>query len=298
MALPANKKKRDTVIDPKNPHPTIDRAASTRSNKGAASSSSLANDMVSSGSAPTASGINSKVSKATAEATVLRSPYAPRPGNRLSTPTTSSRAKESVAKTLPKKAASNASLPSHMAMMGFRGPRPPMSPSVTGSEPCSEGVFVPAVSGAGGNPSRPLSATESPLTASPPTPALLVNPEQVTLPVSSTDPSSESDMKEDSLSGLELEGQPRSWDKGESITAGLASRRPLPTPAVEGPPRFFNGLGHVIDLYDEPLMDAVVRHHVFDSAVDPDPLMEFGVVDGELPDCDPATTLALRDAVV
>ncbi|KAJ7100003.1 hypothetical protein B0H15DRAFT_770896, partial [Mycena belliarum] len=65
--------------------------------------------------------------------------------------------------------------------------------------------------------------------------------------------------------------------------------------------RFFRRHGAAIDLYKEPLFASVERYHApYDpySASDEDPLLSFGVVDGELPDKSSAETDGLRDAVI
>ncbi|KAF7344711.1 TY3B-TY3B protein [Mycena venus] len=58
-------------------------------------------------------------------------------------------------------------------------------------------------------------------------------------------------------------------------------------------------MGRTIDLFKEPLIDAVARYHgAFDPDTDDDPLLEFGAVGGKLAGVDPLLTIQLRDALI
>ncbi|KAJ7190621.1 hypothetical protein GGX14DRAFT_579700 [Mycena pura] len=70
---------------------------------------------------------------------------------------------------------------------------------------------------------------------------------------------------------------------------------------VEGYPKFFDGPGRVIDLFQEPLCASIERFYVpFDpeDATQEDPLIYFGAVDGILLGRDSAESMMLREAII
>jgi hypothetical protein len=89
--------------------------------------------------------------------------------------------------------------------------------------------------------------------------------------------------------------------ENDSVTAALALRGSASTAESGVPERFFTQFGCSIDLFKEPIFAAVQRYHgTYDphSSSQEDPLLPYGAIHGEIPDSDPASSLALRDAVM
>ncbi|KAJ7878922.1 hypothetical protein B0H13DRAFT_2346314 [Mycena leptocephala] len=90
--------------------------------------------------------------------------------------------------------------------------------------------------------------------------------------------------------------------ENESVTASLALRSARQAAYGDvAPERFFTRVGRSIELFKESIDAAVQRYH---GAYDPysssqeDPLLPYRAIHGEIPDMDPASSLALRDAVM
>ncbi|KAJ7843046.1 hypothetical protein B0H13DRAFT_2364945 [Mycena leptocephala] len=197
-------------------------------------------------------------------------------------------------------------LPSHMTQQGSRAPR---MEEIEDEEPLRRNEALPLAKGvpilelADPQSANVASAGQSPsgtplATSSKPT----LSEESEMEMIGSTDVGREEEMI---CSATHSSSSHRDFSptlENESVTASLALRSARQ--AVYGdvaPERFFTRVGRSIELFKESIDAAVQRYH---GAYDPysssqeDPLLPYGAIHGEIPDMDPASSLALRDAVM
>ncbi|KAJ7863879.1 hypothetical protein B0H13DRAFT_1899408 [Mycena leptocephala] len=89
--------------------------------------------------------------------------------------------------------------------------------------------------------------------------------------------------------------------ESESVTVALSLHARSESEERERYPKFFKGIGAVIDLYREPLYSSVERYHDVFELGDPtqdDLLLYYGAVDGLLPGADVEKSRALRDTII
>jgi hypothetical protein len=101
------------------------------------------------------------------------------------------------------------------------------------------------------------------------------------------------------VSDLELSSGEGRREEEESISTGLACCRGVPP--VAAPPCLFQHGGKSIDLFQEELAESVMRYCIpYDplSNSQEDPLLEYGVIGGELPGFDPTASIVLHDVLL
>ncbi|KAJ7834942.1 hypothetical protein B0H13DRAFT_2369543 [Mycena leptocephala] len=231
---------------------------------------------------------------------------------KINPPTAASASRSVLAPTpaLPPFGSSAPCLPFHMNQKGVRAPRmieePDKDNVVRGNEPLPAIRGFPVLEAVPTIGAATLASTSTlPMSTPLPTSSKNTLSEESELEiVGSTDvgKEDESARSETRSSSSSRRSQPRL--DNESVTAALSLRSALQNPSHESgitPAQFFTHFGRSIELFDETIEVAVQRYHgVYDPnlSTQEDPLLPYGAIHGEIPDTDPASSLALRDTVV